>query len=480
MSGQDPGKVLTFLIMAIHYPNLNHMLKPQQLLLLSMLLISFSGWTQCLTPPPPPPCSGTDPQVSPNETLNQGTTRYFSGSATSMNSLTLNGGTLVVCGDLTIDQFFMDSGTIYVHPGARFVIGSGLGAGLILRGNSAIYNYGTCEIQRNLSLDNGWASAEKPNIVVNATPDAVFRMSNQYLVINNPNSWFVNNGDAEFWGTIQDNMASPGSICLGDGSETNMAVLINKVDNTYTVPTGSACVRVRQYSQFYGQLTAESGLRACLGASHSSDSGCTPFGCTPNDWGAATLLSNCGSCASFAVLATRIHSFQAQRTNLANQLSWQMENAQTGAMLRVLRSGDGRQFQAFDSLQIVSTETTHFQTTDKSPLTGENFYMVQYLHRNNNYAVNSNTIKINTPQQESVKVYPVPFDDNFTIQHDSRQIPRQVMLTDMTGRNLRICWYRLPQLNQVKVVLLEPLASDIYLLHMRTDASVISRTIWKH
>jgi hypothetical protein len=54
------------------------------------------------------------------------------------------------------------------------------------------------------------------------------------------------------------------------------------------------------------------------------------------------------------------------------------------------------------------------------------------------------------------------------------------MLTDMTGRNLRICWYRLPQLNQVKVVLLEPLASDIYLLHLRTDASVISRTIWKH
>ncbi len=456
------------------------MLKPQRLALLALLFLPFSGWSQCLTPPPLPPCSGSDPQVAANETLNQGTTKYFSGSSTSMTSLTLDGGTLVVCGDLTIDQFYMDSGTIYIHPGARFVIGSGLGAGLVLKGNSAIYNYGTCEIQRNLSLDNGWASASKPNVVVNATADAVFRMSNQYLVINNPHSWFVNNGDAEFWGTIQENTASPGAICLGNGSETNMAVLINKVDNTYTVPSGSACVRVRQFSQFFGQLTAESGLRACLGASHSSDSGCTPFGCTPNDWGAASLLSNCSSCASFAVLATRIHSFRAERSNQANLLNWQMDNAQAGGTIRVLRSGDGRNFQAIDSLSIASGETTHFQTIDKSPLAGDNFYMVQYLHNAVNNAVNSNTVKINTPQQDPVKVFPVPFNDHFTVQHDNQQIPRQVMLTDMMGRNIRICWYRLPQLNQVRVVLLEPLASDIYLLHLRTDASVLSRTIWKH
>ena len=128
--------------------------------LLSIVLLYFSSQiqAQCISAPSPPDCNGTESLVTDNETINAGVDRWFYGAAATFGSLTMNGGTLTVCGDLTIDRFYMDSGTIYVRPGARFVIGSGIGAGLILKGHSYLYNYGTFEIQRNLSLDNGWAS----------------------------------------------------------------------------------------------------------------------------------------------------------------------------------------------------------------------------------------------------------------------------------------------------------------------------------
>jgi hypothetical protein len=144
---------------------------------LSLLLISclsLSSFSQCLTSLPPPACNGTEPLVTDGETLNGGTTKWYYGATAMINSLTLDGGTLVVCGDLTVDKFYMDRGTIFIRPGGRFVIGSGVGAGLQFKGDCSIYNYGTCEVQRNLSLENN-ATAATPNKVINASSSSVFK-----------------------------------------------------------------------------------------------------------------------------------------------------------------------------------------------------------------------------------------------------------------------------------------------------------------
>lgn len=458
------------------------MKKCYRLAMMAMLCLPIISRAQCITAPAPPlPCTGTEPLVLPDETLNAGTTKWYYGSATTYNSLTLSGGTLIVCGDLTIDKFYIDSGTIYVRPGARFVVAAGIGSGIILRGNTAIYNFGTCEILRNVSLESGWSGPDKPNVVVNATTSSVFRMSSQYLVINNPHSWFVNNGDAEFWGTIQDPLSLPGSICLGDGSTTNMAVLINKVNNGYTVPEGSACLRVRQYSQFYGALTAQAGLRVCLGSGHSTDMGCTPWGCTPNNWGAATLLTNCSSCAAFAVLEVRISGEKVTvQPGGKHDIRWRMENAIAGGRFRILRSFDETVFQAIDSFTITSSNQSHFSITDKAPASGMNYYMIQYIHPEQGHVANSKTLKILSEYNSSILVYPVPFRDQLTIQYSPDNTPDQVLLTDITGRNIRIVWYRLPQAGQIRVQVLEPLSGDMYLIHMRTPQSTISKTLLRN
>jgi hypothetical protein len=263
-------------------------------------IIPASLFSQCLIPPPLDSCNGTEPALLDNEIVGIGVKKWFYGTATTYNSITLRGGTLVVCGNLTFTNFTMDSGTIVIRPGAHLRIGGG--AGIVLRGHSYIYNYGIFECTSNLSLDPTWATPAKPNVVINATATSFFKMSNQYFTINNANSFFVNRGRADFWGLITDYGAGAGSVCLGRYSEVNMAVLYNNRRHTYIAPEGAACVRVWQYSQFRDTLTNSMNINICLGATHNSDASCIPWGCRPNAWGTPNIFQFCDMCNGLQLL----------------------------------------------------------------------------------------------------------------------------------------------------------------------------------
>jgi hypothetical protein len=269
-------------------------------LLAGLIANPVALFSQCLIPPPLEDCNGTEPALSDNETITVGIKKWYYGSPATFNSITLRGGTLIVCGDLTFTNFSMDSGTIVIRPGARLCIGGG--SGIVLRGHSYIYNHGTFECTSNLSLDPTWATPSKPNIVINATTSAYFKMSNQYFTINNANSFFVNRGRAEFWGLITDYGAGMNSVCLGRHSEMRMAVLYNNRRHTYTAPEGAACVSVFQYSQFRDTLTRSMNINICLGAGHVSDASCVLHGCRPNAWGTPNIFQFCNQCAGLQLL----------------------------------------------------------------------------------------------------------------------------------------------------------------------------------
>lgn len=447
-------------------------------ILLSILYFSFPFFlrAQCITAPPLPDCNGSESGVVDNESLNFGMSKWYYGPPTTFNSLTLNGGTLVVCGDLTVDKFYMDSGIIYVRPGARFVIGSGIGAGVILKGNSFIYNFGTLEIQRNLSLDNGYASASKPNLLINATRTSVFTMANQYLVINNPFSWFVNKGSAHCWGIITDAMSSPGSVCLGNGSTTRMSVLINKVANAYAAPHGNACVYVNQYSQFYGQLTAYPVLHVCLGSGHTSDTGCIPFGCAPNNWGMAQVFTSCSGCAALGVLSTQFIDFSVDKNPHGTvNLSWKMNSTMPGGTFRILRSADGRRFIAIDSITASSQGQINFNSIDNDPIPGENYYMINYRDQSGAGSLNSQTMRVAI---ESLSIYPSPFKNKFFIQHGQADKPEKIIVTDITGRN--IAAKTIHKNGITEVLLSAAIQPGIYVIHIQTSKNIIAKTIMKN
>ncbi len=443
---------------------------------LFLLLFAFSfprGFSQCLTPLPPPACTGTESLLTDNETITSGITKWYYGASTTMNSLTLDGGTLVVCGDLTIDKFYMNSGSIYVRPGARFVISSGIGAGIILRGDAYIFNYGVLEIQRNLSFDPG-ATIDKPSVLINASTTSILKMSNQYFVINDPYSYFVNHGKAEFWGIITDPNTSAGALCFGDGSFTRMAVLINKVADSYSVPNGRSCLNVFSFSQFSNQLTSDPNLFVCLPATHTSVSGCG--GCPANNWGSAQVFTDCAGCDALAVLGTTVSSFEVSAKKGFHELRWMISNPAPGGICRVYRLNTQTNFQLIDSIPVRDAQTGFYTSTDFQPQPGNNYYMINYSDPRGT-TVNSKTIRIFTETADGFTVYPIPFKNDFTIKY-SNPI-RQVILTDVTGRNVPINYSFNALAGTVEVSVNGSILPGIYIVHIRTDKNVMAKTIFK-
>ena len=386
--------------------------------ILLCLLLCCSPYThaQCLSAPAAPACNGTEPLVTDGETLNSGTTKWYYGATTTYNMLTLKGGTLIVCGNLTIDKFYMDSGKIYVRPGGRFVIGNGEGAGLVFRGNCALYNYGILEILRNLSLEGGWASASEPNLIINASSTAQFKMNNQYFVINNAHSWFVNKGKAYFHGIITDPQSSARCVCLAKGTETKMTVLYNKVKNSFYAPEPSACVSVSEFSQLWDTLsTLNPYITMCLGLTHRTDSTCRPWGCKPV-WGSAVLFRGCVSCGSIQLLPTRFTSFDAEQHPDGNALYWQIENISATGRFYIELSDDGHSFNTLSSFAVSDTRNTaRYAWFDAVIRTGIHYYRVVYTDTLTNSVVYSPVVRAIQKPASSFRVYPNPFRDRLYV-----------------------------------------------------------------
>jgi len=389
--------------------------------------------SQCLTAPTAT-CTNTEPLVSDGEVLNAGTTKWYYGPVATLNMLTLKGGTLVVCGNLTIDKFYMDSGKIFIQPGGRFVIGNGEGAGLVFRGNCSVYNFGTLEVLRNLSLENGWATPANPNVVINATPGAVFKMNNQYFVINNAYSWFVNKGKAYFHGLITDPQASVNSVCLGKGSQTVMTVLYNKVKNSYFAPEPFACVNVSEFSQLWDTLTTVNPyINMCLGLTHRTDSTCIPWGCKPN-WGTANLFRGCVSCGTIVVLPARFISFNAEQHPDGNALYWKIENPSSTGVFYIETSSDGQQFQRLYSFAAdEQNNTAGYSYFDAIIRTGINYYRIKYADTVSKFSTYTPVVKAILKPSASLLVYPNPFSDRLFVSLPGNYPSATAVITNTYG-----------------------------------------------
>ncbi len=435
-------------------------------------------YSQCLTAPTAI-CTNTEPLVTDGEVLNTSTTKWYYGPVATLNMLTLKGGTLVVCGNLTVDKFYMDSGRIFIQPGARFVIGNGEGAGLVFRGNCSVYNFGTVEVLRNLSLENGWATPAKPNVVINATLTSVFKMNNQYFVINNANSWFVNKGKAYFHGLITDPQASVKSVCLGKGSQTIMTVLYNKVKNSYFAPEQFACVNVSEFSQLWDTLTTVNPyINMCLGLTHRTDSTCIPWGCKPN-WGTANLFRGCVSCGTIVVLPTRFISFYAEQHPDGNALYWKMENPSSAGIFYIETSTDGRQFSSIHSFAPdQQNNTADYSYFDAVIRTGLNYYRIKYADTATKFITYSPVVKAIQKPTSSLRVYPNPFSDRLLITLPGNYTAATAIITNAYAG--KVCNQQLLHTaDKWELRLSRQLAPGIYLLTIMAEGHTWKQKIVK-
>lgn len=399
-----------------------------------LILLSLYAKTQCLTPPLFPDCTGSETLVQNGDIIANTETKWFYGTSSTLSNITLRGGTLIVCSDLTINNLALDSGTIVVKAEGKLVVSNG--AGLVMRGGCAIYNWGSFQSLGNIVMDYGTASAVRPNIIINATTAASWIMPNQYFVINNPYSKFVNMGTASFHGIITDPGATPGSVCLGDGSSVSMMVLYNKSKNSYIVPSGAACLSVSQFSQFYDTLTTSSNLNVCLGTSHYSDASCTPWGCKPNAWGSAQVMNNCTFCSSsLTTLPIQFSSINVTSFASYNEIKWMAENVRETAMFYLQHSLDGSSFSVIDSIK--GNSERDYLLKHSPPKTGRQYYRIQYSQSLTGQRSHSKIVSC-MQSQGSLSAFPNPFKSDLTISVPGATKWLNIGLIDMYGRKISL------------------------------------------
>jgi hypothetical protein len=398
---------------------------------LAFLLLTFSHESlgqSCRVAPPLDSCDGSGPAVANNDILTTGTKKWFYGPTGTINQLTLRGGKLVVCGDLTINALFMDSGTIVIRPGAKLSAGGSGGMGMIWTGGCAVYNYGTFFITTNITLQGPYASAVSPNIVMNVTRAASI-MSFNYFVINSPYSWLINNGTAQVQGVITDAGSVAGSVCLGPASQLIQSVLINKVKDTYTAPYGHGCVQVTSYAEFQDSLASNTGVLACVKTGVTMASG---GGKKPNAWGRALVFPNCGSCGALAILPVAITRFTVRALLSGYELSWNTSMPAERYLFAIERSADGVKFNTIDSF--LSTSRTLYTKQDMYAPGGYLYYRIRYWNVDTRQVSYSTVVKVfNDEQATGVELFPNPFAATIRISWLTGKQPQSIMVLGSSG-----------------------------------------------
>ena len=293
----------------------------------------------CLAPPAQQACSGGNGQIGNNITISGGQT-YWNTGTTTISNLTLSGGTLVVCGTLTINGMNHSSGDIVVNAGAVLNINAGINTGT---GN--IVNYGII----NITGGNSITLQGNPTILYNATTSSHFNVPGS-ITLNNTSS-IQNNGDvtANTAGTSITIQASAPAICMGLGSTANFYDINNNTANSVVAPSGQACVRYTHNATLNQNFSNTANLIICK-ATGATQSG--------SGWGSATVSSNCSGCNT--VLPIELLYFKANYINKNVLFNWATASEINNNYFTVERSTDGINFV---TLSIVSSKASNGNST---------------------------------------------------------------------------------------------------------------------
>lgn len=313
-------------------------------LFISLLFLSFLSTAQCPTCPSVPPCSGGNGAASNFLNINAGQTYWYNGSGDSY-SIFMNGGTLIVCGDLTIPNINFNSGsTIYVDAGATLVITPFL----LMNGNTTIYNNGTLFLNGGASLQNAG------NFISNCSSSAQLNVSNTFQITSN--SEFVNFGEASF-STLVLQGGFSNQVCLSSGARIEVVDFTNSSTNSIQAPDGPACLSFSNSISLNVDLSTSSDLLICQLASASVFGSAT--------FGSAPLQNPCPSCS--VALPVELIEFDAESTQNAVVLRWTTASEIDSDYFVVECSSDGHTYQevgfvdaAGNSSQVINYEFFHY------------------------------------------------------------------------------------------------------------------------
>jgi len=287
--------------------------------------LSLQASGQCTPTPPADPLtcgSSGGSSLANNAAVDSGTSFFHCNTSGSFSGITLNGGTLVICGNVTITSSNLNSGTLIITRSASVTFSSNV----LINSNIKLVNYGSLTINGNLEFQNA------ESYFYNADTDARTTISGTVIFAQNDNqtNYFYNKGYLTA-GAFQIRNGVR-TFCLESGStiRTTNFVLDNMNEaNSITYGSGMTGTATIRYTNNFTinnniALTASNRINICRAPAASTISG-------SGNRGSATLTNGCGDIAAPTAqtasagcvpLPVELIDFKVEKTNEGVLLVW--------------------------------------------------------------------------------------------------------------------------------------------------------------
>lgn len=394
-------------------------------------------------------------------------------SSTTVSNMSLGGGQVHVCGNLTVNNITFNSGTIIIATFATLTINNNV----TLNNNCTIANYGRLVINGNLQFQNS-----NNYLYTNANNAATF-ISGSVTFNSNPgqNQFFINRGYCSIGTFIPNN---GGTVCLEDGSYLaastfNYSNINNATNNVVSYGSGNTGTATVFYSTTANlgnnskSVTTSSNVNICKG------SGSTQTG--NGTWGAATITNGCtlqaaapqtgtySSCGmTQTVLPVELISFKATLQNNTVNLNWATASERNNSFFSIERSSDMNRFEVLSTQPAKgnSRGITNYSATDNAPLQGISYYRLKQTDHDGDYSYSSPVYVSNTHIKNQFRITPNPAGDK-TVLSSSDQVTAEIRMYSANGYLIRTFSYNASP-ESPEILDIAGLPTGLYLLHVIT------------
>ncbi len=336
-------------------------------------------------------------EVSEGAVVGAGQT-YVVTNPTTLSSLTVNGGTLIICSTLSVTNFNFASGNVVVTSGSVLNITNNSVANVFGNGCTLI-NFGA--VNTACSVVTG-----PNNLIYNYSLTSSFNLPFNQLVVQGPNTQFINNGVVTSSFVINTSTNTIQPFCLGAGSMIVTGLMINEYPNGFAAPDGMACINIYNSIINSQLMTDTSNTFICYLQASVNIIG------SPN-FGSATVDNSCSGC--FDPLGPNVVWLRGANDFGGIELEWQLEDMHELEIIEVqrLKKGSTSEFEPHCFVSKLSADGQgRFRYLDTEVNMGEWYYYRLKLHQRSDEVHYSEVVPVFREQYREINVFPNPAVSN--------------------------------------------------------------------
>jgi len=389
-----------------------------------LLIISKLSYAQCgAAPITAATCTGGNGAATNGVNINGGNTYWFSGGPSTFGSINLNGGTLRVCGHLTITSLNYNSGNLIIESGGILIVGSMSS----LNGSTTIINRGS------LTINSGFTMQNNNNYIYNDLTTSAMTI-NGTITINGTSSYIINRGIFTVSGLYLQGPA--GAVCEQNNSITYIGALTNETLNsiTYSGNGVPACINVTSSAKLDADLTSFSKIGICKGSAVAMSGGALVH--AGGGWGSATVHTNCSSCAT--ILSLGFTNFTVAEQSSSILLQWATnQGPAANDIFYVEKSPDGSVFKVLTT--VMSRANQNSYVVNDAVITNTKIYYRIRMQEQSGASIYSPIVMVEPTSAAQFMIYPNPVrSDNLIniVIHSAIAETAYLALLDMKGKIL--------------------------------------------